>query len=62
MLLSELIERAQDLFSQHGDLELLCTEGWGLVGLKHCVASEGEFPADWNMPAGFEFIQIVDTQ
>ena len=62
MKISEVIERLQALQERHGDLPVMFEAEdsgvWELFWLRHEVADAGEYPEDWEMPAGFEFVKL----
>lgn len=58
MNLSQLIEQLQKLQVAHGDLNVHDTVHF-LVERVHVVTAKADdFPEDWNMPEGYQFIQI----
>ncbi len=62
MLISQLIERLQTLKEQRGELEVMFENDDGVtweirVASAH-LAEQDEFPPEWNMPEGFEFIKL----
>jgi hypothetical protein len=62
MKVSKLIERLQKLQEKHGDVDVMFTgddEGPFSVGsVKYRVAEEDEYPDDFAMPKGYEFIEL----
>lgn len=65
MNISELIQRLQAIQAVHGDLPVMYRDGdgdsvWGLFSVKHEIAEEDEYPEDWDMPQGFEFVLLAD--
>ena len=63
MQISQLIQELQALQAAHGDLPVLKEDGYNgdiyeLSSVHRSVATEDEYPEDWNMPAGFEFILL----
>jgi hypothetical protein len=58
----EMIDRLQDLTNRHGELDVFIRTdqegGYFEAGSVRVQTSEGEFPEDWNMPAGLKFILI----
>lgn len=64
MKLSELEAKLAELREEHGDIEVMIrTDGESVYGMDMCsfyhtVAEEGDYPEDWQMPAGFEFIEM----
>lgn len=61
MKLTELIALAQLKLSQHGDLDVLSEEFYPISSLHHEV-SEGGFESSWNMPEGYEYIQLCELK
>jgi hypothetical protein len=61
--ISEAESRLAELREEHGDLDLLITYGEGTYSVtKHDLThevSEGQYPEDWEMPEGFEFIDLM---
>ena len=64
MQVSLLIKQLQALQEQHGDIPVMVGNDdgnvWDCVIATHHVTEEDEFPADWNMPEGFEFIRLTN--
>jgi hypothetical protein len=62
MQVSELIERLQTLKEQHGDVPVMVGNDdgdvWDCIIATHYVTEQDEFPSNWNMPEGFEFIKL----
>lgn len=61
MNISDLEKVLKELREEHGDLDVMVKTNTGTYSvdfLFHEVAEEGEYPADWDMPGGFEFIEI----
>jgi hypothetical protein len=63
MQLSQLIQELQAIQAEHGDLPVLKEDGrygdiFELEDVQRRVATEDEYPADWDMPAGFEFVLL----
>lgn len=54
MKLSEVISQAQSLLEKHGDLEVFDHRHYPFDGFSRAVAKD--FPTEWDMPDGFEFI------
>lgn len=64
MTITELIAKLEEFKSLHGDLEVLIHDpSQGTVydcePPKVTVAGEGQYPASWNMPAGFTFVRFT---
>lgn len=62
MNVKDLIAELQILADKHGDLEVLARDTeynvLNVSGVDCEVAEKGEYPEDWNMPAGFKFILL----
>ncbi len=64
MKLKDLIEKATEIMCEYGneDFEVMFEDDDGRIfsatSIKHRVAEEDEFPADYSMPEGFEFVLI----
>jgi len=61
MKISQMIQRLEELKSEHGDVEVMFRSDAGPFSaerIDHRVADKDEYPEDWNMPEGFEFVEI----
>ncbi len=58
MKLSEHIKLAQQMLEEHGDHDLLSDSYFPVFGMVFRVAEKGQFPDDWDMPAGYKFYQL----
>lgn len=63
MQLSQLIQELQALHTEYGDLPVLKEDGrygdiYELASARRQVATEDEYPEEWNMPAGYEFVLL----
>jgi hypothetical protein len=62
MKVSQLIAQLQALQEQHVDLEVMFQNDdavtWEIMVATTHLAREDEFPKEWNMPKGFEFIKL----
>lgn len=63
MQLSQLILQLQTLEREFGDLPVLKEDGsndsiYELTQVSFECAEEAEYPPDWDMPEGFEFILL----
>lgn len=56
MKLSLLIDKAQALLSENGDLDVLDTDYYAVFDIS--VEEAKGLPADWGLPDGTKFIQI----
>ena len=57
----EMVAKLQTIIDQHGELDVLIkTEHDSMMEATsiRVETSEGEYPDDWNMPAGLKFILI----
>lgn len=65
MIISELIEKLKKISDKHGDVEVLfCDlEGSGspysVSRVSFEVAEADAYPEDWDMPEGFEFVELT---
>lgn len=64
MLISQLIYQLEKLQEKHGDLDVMFQndEGdvWNVTLALHHKVEEDEFPTNWNMPEGYEFIKLTN--
>ena len=62
MKISETIKKLEDLKNEHGDIDVMTFEGDSVFLIEHInvfeVEDDGDFPADWEMPAGFKFVNV----
>lgn len=58
MNLSELIAKLKQIEATHGDLPVHDTAHFLVENVRVITATKDEFPEDWNMPEGYQFIQI----
>lgn len=62
MKLSNLIQQLVAIHDQHGDLPVLKEDDNGsiyeLSRVSYETAEEDEYPKDWDMPAGFQFVLV----
>jgi hypothetical protein len=61
MKISDIEQKLATLRQKHGDREVLITTDNGTFPfgtISHHVAEDEEYPEDWEMPGGFEFIDI----
>ena len=63
MKIVKLISDLKQLESIYGNIEVMFDSDENdsmrsIDGLEYRMAEEDEFPESWNMPEGFEFIQI----
>ena len=61
MKISELIKEASELLEKEGDLDVLDKDMFGIMSIT-LVVSEGEYPEDYNLPAGEKFVQMVSMR
>jgi len=64
MKLSEMIADLERLKAEHGDLEVMITTDSGTYSMEststeYRCAEDDEYPKEWEMPGGFEFIEIL---
>ena len=60
MLLSRLIQVAQEQLAEHGDLECFDTAHFLIDHVELIETDPTEFPSDWDMPP--KFFQIAGGQ
>ena len=63
MIISELIEKLETAKTEKGDIEVMFNdpEGHGPYSATSAdvdVAEKDAYPADWDMPEGFTFVNI----
>jgi hypothetical protein len=63
MTVLELAERLRAIWEENGDIPVMFTDPnkgstFEVFTVRHRVAEEDQYPEEWNMPAGFEFIDI----
>lgn len=61
MKLSKLIEQAQAILAEHGDLDCLGEEDFPICGID-MEESEGQYPKDYQMPEGFKFCRVGESR
>ena len=62
MKISEVESKLAEFRKGHGDIDVLITTDNGTFpfgSISHHVAEDEEYPEDWEMPGGFEFIDIM---
>lgn len=64
MKISAVIKELEKLKASHGDLDVMFCGDFESTflaqRLRYRVAGPDEYPEDWNMPAGTEFVEITD--
>lgn len=64
MTILELANQLKAIYDKHGDISVMFAgpnEDQGLYSVERLCfneAEEDEFEPDWNMPAGFKFVQL----
>jgi hypothetical protein len=62
MLISDLIYRLNKLRDEHGELEVMFQsdngDAWEVALARHHKVKENEYPEEWLMPTGYEFIKL----
>ena len=63
MTILELANRLKAIWEVHGDIPVMFTDPnsgstYEAFTIKHRVAEEDQYPEEWDMPAGFEFVDI----
>lgn len=60
MRLSELIQQAAKVFTEHGDMDVLDTEYFEIYRTEMVeVKDDDQFPLDWNMPKGTKVFHVL---
>jgi hypothetical protein len=65
MKVQSLIQKLEKLQIEHGNVDVMFEERDSCLTLVdwveyRLVESDNEYPKDWNMPAGFKFIQLSE--
>ena len=65
MKISEVIKQLQGIQDERGDIDVMFRDGdsdgvWEVAAVRWKVASENEYPEDWNMPEGTEFVLVTN--
>ena len=66
MRILELANQLKAIYDEHGDIEVffagpnMDTEPYCVERAKVIVAEEDEFPEDFNMPAGYKFVELLN--
>lgn len=62
MTINEMIAKLEAIRAQHGDIEVMYSESDQVIrSINYSnlrVAKQDEFPENWDMPAGFTFVEI----
>jgi hypothetical protein len=64
MKILELANQLKAIYDKHGDIEVMFTDPnnnnatYSVGRAAARVAEKGEFPKDWDMPAGFKFVEL----
>lgn len=62
MKINELMQKLLQIQAEHGDIDVMFAESAGdICGIEYVVsrtAEEDEFDPEWQMPAGFTFVEI----
>lgn len=62
MNILELANALHEIYEQRGNVTVVLEEENGdlveVEAVKFKVAGKNEYPKDWNMPEGFEFVKI----
>lgn len=64
MKILELANQLKAIYDTHGNIEVMFTDPnnnndtYSVGGATTRVAEKGEFPKDWDMPAGFKFVEL----
>ena len=66
MKLGQMIAQMQKLMDEHGpDIDVLLSDNddrgpMEVASVNLSIAEQDQYPKDWNMPAGFAFIEVSD--
>jgi hypothetical protein len=66
MKIFELAVKLKEIYDQHGDIEVffagpnMDSEPYCVERTEVVVAEEDEFPEDYNMPAGYKFVELLN--
>ncbi len=64
MKILELANQLKAIYDKHGDIEVMFTDPnnnndtYSVGGATTRVAEKDEFPKNWDMPAGFKFVEL----
>lgn len=64
MTILELANALKAIYDQHGDVTVMFSgpnddlSPYSVGRVNFQIAEEDEFDPDWNMPAGFKFVQL----
>lgn len=58
MYISDMISRLESILEKKGDLVVIYLDDLEITSVKTRVAKKNEFPADYNMPKGFEYVIV----
>lgn len=63
MTILELANRLKAIYDAYGDIPVMFTDPnrgstFEVFTVTHRVAEEDEYPEEWSMPEGFEFVDI----
>jgi esterase/lipase superfamily enzyme len=66
MTIIELANKLKKIYDQHGDIDVMLAspdadiDVYSVDDVVMLEAGEGEYPKDWDMPAGFKFVRIAN--
>lgn len=66
MTIFELATKLKAIYDEHGDIEVffagpnMDTEPYSVGRTEVRVAEEDEYPKDFNMPAGYKFVELLN--
>jgi hypothetical protein len=66
MKILELANKLKKVYDQHGDIDVMFAgpnNDQSIYAVEDAVmleASKDEYPEDWNMPAGYKFVQLIN--
>jgi hypothetical protein len=66
MKIFELATKLKAIYDEHGDIEVFFTDPNSDQGpfqvsqVTQCKAEKNEYPKDYNMPAGYKFVELTN--
>ena len=66
MKIFELATKLKAIYDEHGDIEVFFTgpnmdcEPYCVERAEIVIAEEDDFPEDYNMPAGYKFVELLN--
>lgn len=66
MKIFELAEKLKAIYDQHGDIDVhfagpnMDQDPYSVERAVVVVAEDGDYPDEYNMPAGYKFVELVN--